>query len=170
MIGAEPDACVPALIRLLDDRVNLVRSSAAHALGGFGKAASAALPRLLTILTNDSYGPVRQMAVETLSQLSQPEAYQAVYAARNDKDSGVRNAAINGLGNYPDYATETLPFLVRVIETESESPAWNVLWALGRLGPLAKDALPAVKKLLENPNRAGGETTVRKAIQQIEGR
>jgi HEAT repeat protein len=169
LVCTDPALCVPALIENLDDHSDLVRSSAANALGPFGKAASAALPKLL-ILAGSLDGPSRCRSVEAIAKIGLQEGYEVVVAALDDKDITVRNAALNGLGYFPDRAADVIPRLVHILEGEPSSCKWNALWALGRLGPLAKDALPAIRKWETRPNEVGGEATLRRAIEQIEGR
>jgi len=166
-IATQPATCVPALIVLLDDDSDLVRFSAAQALGRFGKAAWAALPKLIA-RARSPYGPERVACVESIAQLGLSKGYETILAALDDKDILVRVAAVNGLGSFPERSAEVVPILVGVMERESTTLKWNALWALGRLGPLAQGALPAIRKWSDRPNEVGGEAILRKAIEQIE--
>ncbi|MCI0744468.1 MAG: HEAT repeat domain-containing protein [Verrucomicrobia subdivision 3 bacterium] len=165
--ATEPDLCVPALTLLLDDDDDLVRFSASQALGRFGKAASAALPKLIAGARSPS-GPERVACVTAIGQLGLSEGYEAVLAALDDEDILVRAASVNGLGFFPEHSAEVVPVLVGALEGESRTLRWNALWALGRLGPLAKGALPAIRKWTDRPNEVGGEAILRRAIEQIE--
>jgi HEAT repeat protein len=160
---------VPALIANLNDDANLVRCSAIQALGRFGRSAAVALPQLL-ILANSSYAPERCVSVQAISEIGLPEGFETVLVAANDGSTSVRHAALNGLGYFLNRSAEVVPLLVGVLEREPCLSKWNALRALGRLGPLAKEALPAIRKWETRPNEVGGEPGLRKAIEEIEGR
>ena len=167
-IGADPSICVPALADLLHDHAHVVIATAAQALCRFGPAAAGALAPLLE-LQRTADAVIRQEILKAIARTAQPELYEVIKAALTDDAFGVRLAALDGLGYFPKHVSEVVPILIEVLERSDQAEMkWNALWALGRLGPLARAALPTVRKLLDNPNQAGGEETVRNTIGRIE--
>ena len=166
LIGIEPVVCGPQLMQLLNTRDDLGLCSAVKALGSFGKHALPAQPKILTFFKHGK-GPLRIFCIQTLARLGNKESFEALTEAVNDLDFSVRSGAICGLGQFPEEVSQSLPILLRVLETGSSIEKWNALNALRNLGPLAKEALSVVKSLLDNPNDAGGEPSILATIKAI---
>jgi len=90
---------VPALMAKLKDEQESVRCSAASALGNIGQRGESVIPPLLNAL-NDPSSSVRDQAVWAIGKF-RPEAKAAVPTllkiAKEDKDSKVRDSAVNAL-------------------------------------------------------------------------
>ena len=166
LMGIEPARCVPQLMQLLDVRDNLSLCSVVQALGNFGEYALPAQPRILGFLKNGS-GSLRQFCIGVLGRIGGQESFEAIVEAINDSDFSARSEAINGLGQFPERISKSLPILLQVLETGSSIEKWNALNAIRDLGPLAKKALPVVNRLLANPNDAGGEPSILATIKAI---
>lgn len=129
---------------LLDDSVEAVRFAAASALGTFG---GEAVPPLTKALISPDRG-VRKQAALALSALGK-EAEPALPDLTNallDQDAFVRAGvadALVGLGG------TAVPALVNALERDDlRIPA---LLVLEKIGPAAKEAVPALARLLKQP-------------------
>lgn len=167
-IRYRPSLSLPALIACLGDHAYLVQCSAAQAIGCFGPEAQAAVPKLID-LTKSSDEPTRSSSIAALAKTGSAEAFEIVKATVTAKNITERIAAINGLGYFAERATEVIPIVLQALDEGCTTCKWNALRALGRLGPLAKSALPAIRRWESRPGEVGGEATLRLAIEQIEG-
>ena len=85
------------------------------------------------------------------------------YALGTNKGEGdrVEIAAIQGLSAFPAAAAETVPELVRVIRDEKDPRVrWFTAAAIAKLGPKAKDAVPALIDALRSKDVATGGPVV----------
>lgn len=124
-IGPETKAAVPDLIETLKDEDKDVRRAAAWTLGNIGPDAKAAVPALIEAL-EDSYERLSFTAAESLVQI------------------GLEfNAAIPLL-------IESLPTLIEALNYESQYFRKRAAYALEKIGPKAKAAVPNLIKLLKN--------------------
>lgn len=108
-----PEVAV-ALTRLLKGRDAKTRALAATALGSMGKAATAAVPELVSAMLHDAEAEVRAKAALALGDMG--TAAEAVIpdlirALQQDKDAGVREAVCEGLGSMRLGAKEAIPAL-----------------------------------------------------------
>ncbi len=121
-LRSRSDLSVPALTKTLRDSEWIVRSYAAHALGDFGADAKSAVPALMTAL-KDADGHVRVSAALALWQVNGK--------TEPSLDVLIACLKIPKEHNYvPDAAAE----------------------ALGKMGPSAKGATPALHELLADQN------------------
>jgi HEAT repeat protein len=87
---------IPALIKLLDDEIDVVREAAARSLGEGGSEAVGAVPKLMTLL-DDKNSTVREAAAVALGGIG-PEAKAAVPALKRSlSDAEIRNEAADAL-------------------------------------------------------------------------
>jgi HEAT repeat protein len=117
-IRSRPDLAVPALQKTLTDSEWIVRSYAAHALGEFGADAKSAIPALTNAL-KDPDGHIRVSAALALWQVSD----------KTEPSLGVLIACLK-IPKEHDYVPDA------------------AAGALGKMGPAAKDAIPALNDLL----------------------
>jgi len=140
-IGPEHPGILPALVRTvsLPQAPEAVRVRAAEVLGSFGQKAKDAVPALVSLLKGPHSAAIRSAAAQALMSIS------------TEKESG-------------------LPILVWAL---GESPDPNVRrWAaemIGRLGPAAFDAVPALVKALEDPDPAVRQEA-EKSIRRLQGK
>ncbi len=95
---------------------------------------------------------LRWQAARGLGDLA-PEALPAIPAlirALRDDDSNVRGAAAYSLGELK--ANNAIPDLIEMLKTGSGTNRVSAAGALGRLGPSAKDAIPTLKEIANDPN------------------
>ncbi len=94
IIHAEPDLVIPALTRWLD--ADGVKDRAATALGEFGPAAKAAVPKLVTLLQEND--PETQFAASQALRAIDSEAYAR---AKSENQGATNNAGVKEAGT-PD--------------------------------------------------------------------
>jgi HEAT repeat protein len=150
-----------ALIRLLSDSDAKVRTEAALALGLAGAPFGPAVEPLVLALEVDPEGEVRAAAAESLGRIGplEPTVAEAVKAlARGlaDREWRVCHASAEALGRYESAARAALPELVRALDSRPKGRSERLdalarcaaIDALGRLGPAAAEAAPALTRLL----------------------
>jgi HEAT repeat protein len=162
-------AAVPALINALDDPESYVRHVAAESLGQIGPDAKSAAPDLVKMLRS-VWRRDRCLAARTLGKIN-PDANVAagpLAEAAVDDYGEVREAAIAALIGLGAGAKLAVPVLVNRLHADvgaEAKPAVPVLvkrlhagerscalTALAKLGPLAKDAIPEMAKMLTDNN------------------
>ncbi len=170
--------------QLLTDESRVVRYRAARDLGGIGPRAHAARPALFEALKNES-GSVRVSAARALRRIGvQAKDVPALIVALKDKDFSVRRVAALALGEIGHEAKAALPalkerkgpaFACAIVQIDPDDEAgipylieeinstdYNTYYrdaailALGRIGPRAKAALPALRRIL-NDNDKGND-------------
>ena len=157
----------------LKDKDGKVRVTAAEALGQTGLAARAAIPSLIELLSDKEW-KVRHAAAEVLEKMG-PEAKAAIPALTEllrDEKRIVRVAAAEALAKMgPEPKSTAISILIellrdktgevprpRVFSThgfpEEQRLEWNArvraAGALGKMGPEAKRAIPALTELLRD--------------------
>ena len=121
-IRSRADICVPALVKTLEDSEWIVRSYAAKALGDFGVEAQKAAPNLMKAL-KDPEGHVRVSSAEALWRIH-----------------GKAEPSLNVL------------IACLKIKREHDYVPDAAAQVLGKMGPSAKDAVPALKEALADKN------------------
>jgi HEAT repeat protein len=176
--GSEAAPAAEALAALLTDGDEAVRGRAARALGAIGPAAAPAVEKLAAAAKEASpkvrsYALYALGMIGTPAQ----SAFPAVAEALNDADPVVRREAVKAMGRIKPPLDQAVPALVQALEkaqTAGETmPALHALaaagaeavprliqgldkpearyWAcriLAEIGPPAKDAVPALTKVL----------------------
>ncbi len=130
-----------ALIELLQDQDTQIRTAAARALGRMGTKAREAVPDFAEAL-HDPEPIVRAAAAQALGKMG-PEAKEAVPAlikALGDKSSYAQRQVFNTGPRGDIVAFGNRDVYVRVVAAE----------ALGKMGPEAADAIPALQALLKD--------------------
>lgn len=127
-----------------------VRLGAAHRLIALGVRARAARPELLTLFSDDS-AAIRAAAVQAVlagtpdPPEDDPELPRAARATLADPSLSVRVFAAAILTAYHAPAAEVLPILCAGLESEEGATSSAACSALGRLGPAAIPAIPALR-------------------------
>lgn len=121
---------------------------AAEALAKLGPVAkAAAVPLVRAVALTDE--TVREWVVSALESLNAPHAEDApalteLVASGN---ADVAYWAITLLGRLEAKAASSVPVLIKALKENPEPHnRQRAAWALGRIGPIAKDALPALKE------------------------
>ena len=92
--GFAPDHCVPALLRLLDDREAAVRAAAAKTLGAIRPEVAAVLPRLVEMLEDADCGGEAAWAIWQLGQKKPKEVVPSLRQALKDPKAATRSEAL----------------------------------------------------------------------------
>jgi HEAT repeat protein len=143
-IAARP--AVPALLVSVQDTDASVRRAAIEALGAIGSDAGDAVPALMKALGDPA---ARCPAAEALGRIgarARP-SMAALAEALSDPDERVRWAAARSMAliGGPE-AKGVLPFLIQALENARGRDLYNITLYLGILGPVAKEAMPALQR------------------------
>jgi HEAT repeat protein len=194
--GAEGRAAVPALVDLVKDprTSDLVRREAVEALGQIGPEARAAVGALFALLDRpdsddpfipigslpgdeqydsdndeqrlgDQFLPLRSKAVIALGWIG-PAALPELLRALDHPQSHRRQTIGQALGRMQP--PEVGPLLVQALADSSPRIREGVALALGKMGPSAKPAVPALTRALEDPSRLV-RVRAAKALWKIDG-
>ncbi|MBI2267673.1 MAG: HEAT repeat domain-containing protein [Armatimonadetes bacterium] len=147
MEGIGPEA-VPALIEALKHQDPSVRSAAADSLWFMGPQAKESVPALLTTLGGDAPDP-RSSAIRALGGIGSCEAVPSLVAALSDEDSDIRANAGMALEEMDCAPTEPILSLAEMCSSEHARTRKYAAEALGKIGPEAREAIPALLLLLE---------------------
>lgn len=172
-IQEDPHALSSVLGPVLSDKSPEVRAAAIRALGNLGEAGSRNAPHLLTLLddtenrwhfyTPDMVGtrPVRYDSAMALAGIGR-DARVALVKLREmmngDSDSLVRVATAFAIAKLDNAPKDAMDHLIAAVQDDEQGYAVPeaAAEALGKLGPRAKAALPALDDALKHP-----ETMVR---------
>ena len=146
----------------LGDPDPTIRQNACDAIARLGPAAKAAMPELEALL-NDQDASMRRFAADMLGTIGDPAATDPLIAALDkETDSFARGTIIGALGDLG--SPKTVEPLVRILESKGKDRLCAV-WALGCIGPVAHEAIPALEAAL-----ADREESVRAAAATALGR
>jgi len=158
-MGAKAEPAVPALADLLQARDADTCREAAIALAKIGPAAKAAVPAL-SDLVGKQEAPARYAACYALGRIG-PDASAAKPAllallSGTDETIGLIGAwALAQIDpKAADVAAKSVPVLVRGLSDQDVRFRHQAASALSKLGPLAKEALPALEKATHDENEA----------------
>ena len=133
------------LIEALKDKDHFVIGCAAEALADIG--AKDAVPALIELLKDKEN--FRRMVVYALGEIGDPSAIPALIEALKDEEEWVRSSAAEALGKMRDKSV--IPVLIEALKNEDDSDEEVIseaAKALGKIGPEAKDAVPALINVL----------------------
>jgi hypothetical protein len=95
-----------------------------------------------------------------------PAALELLLSALSDVEYEIHDAAADALLKIGEPA---LPYLIRGLSSDNDSLQYSCAQILGKMGPPAKAALPALKKLSSKATYSKLKEVVDKAIRQIQG-
>ena len=145
---------VPALIQTLGDENASVRAYSIIALSAAGPEAAPAVPALIAILKDPDTGPKRGEKVRAAWALGKigPEALPALPSLNPllaEKDKYVQAIVAIAIWRIDGNVTSTLPVLSQALNRMPEGLKWEVIDAMGEMGPRAKAAVPLLLQELE---------------------
>ncbi len=155
--------------RLLKSDSATIRSGAATQLAEMGDAAIGARPAILAAMS-DADANVRRECAWALGATGPPQAdiLQALDSALSDPDLLVRVYAATALIKLqPASATTNLPIVLDGLKADDVQGRSLTLVALGRLGPVAAEALPSLLALLDLPPDVLDKTLVMSVMQDL---
>lgn len=157
-IGPKAKPAVPALIEAIQDERATTRNEVLFALAAIGPDAQEALPAVTRALKDEDPN-VRYSACYALGRMG-PSAKAAKPELQKCLDSDDEFLAMAGAWSLaqidpacPETAPKSVPVLVRGLADSEAITRIQAAESLGRLGPLAKPALPALKAAREDPNQ-----------------
>ena len=147
-LGPKGAPAVPAMEKLLTSSDPHLRAHAAIALGGMGKAAMPAAVALAKLITDDD-ADVRHAALDALAEIKPgPEmTVPLLVQALQDKDDAVIRRSLHALA---ERGAAIVPAMVEAMKDDRTE--FYALLVLHEIGPEAKDAVPAICKLIKEKN------------------
>ena len=146
------DETVSAMAEALKDPDADLRILAVQVLGELGSDTEPALPAMIKALSDPdrivriaAIGPVASFGEKSLDAIPILEKW----IGGDDEFSHV-TAAGHILMIDPSEADELLPVLIESLERDDCGIRYQTVWLLGQLGELARDAVPALKRMLED--------------------
>lgn len=131
-IGRDAEEAIPALIQALDDDMAKVRYYSAKTLSKIGPRAKDAIPKL-----------VRMLDVPEKIDFNNRQHLEAL---------ANRRAAICALGSMGSHSEPAVSKLVEILHRVPIEGSEEAATALGGIGSAARDAVPALKKLILGPS------------------
>jgi HEAT repeat protein len=134
-----------ALIQLLKHKNLQERESAVVTLGSMGKDAKQAAPALVELLKDEEIS-VRREAAWALGEIEAEakDAAPALISALKDMDFfDQAGKTLEKMG------VKALPFLIRALNDKNDDVRSRVIKAIGKLGPEAVEAVPALIKVVK---------------------
>jgi HEAT repeat protein len=160
-LGPQADQAVPALTAALKDPDRGVSVQAAIALGKIGPRAKAAVPALFEALQDPRVHEASMKALERIG-FDSKDAIPALIGAL--KYEALRTYAADRLLSI---GSEAVPELIRALEGDYGPIREYAAWILGKIGPNAKAAIPALTDALwDKDKRVRG--TAQRALEEIQ--
>ncbi len=170
-IGPAAAPATPALAKLITDKDERVAQEAALSLARIGPAAKEAVPTLIQALQRPKNQNVYAIAYALGSIGSDAASAEPVLSdllKGSDRKLALVSAwALVQIRPADEVAEKTVPVLTAGLSADLPLARRGAAEALGRLGALAKDALPALQKAT-NDKDATVREAVAKAIQSIQ--
>jgi HEAT repeat protein len=177
-IGPPANAAIPFLITAIKEehavpaRVAAVRSLVTIAKG------DDLVPIFVAALQHDANGAVRSAAAESLGKIGThaPTAAEALKKSLADKDCSVRIAAAEALSKIDPQNMQGIHMLIETLKTKDKAMfregrygamSHDAIAALGRIGPAAKAAVPALIAAVKEEDSDPDHLTAAAAIQTL---
>lgn len=129
------------------------RLEAAEKIGSYGDKAKEAIPFLAQILLKDRMKEVRRAVAQALGEigLSSQEALSIFSRSIEDEDESIREYSIIALGHQGRAARPVIQALIkRLLKDPIFDIRKDAAWALGEIGPEAKEAIPHLVEALQD--------------------
>lgn len=160
--GSDLKGALPALMEGLQSNDIHIRRNAAFGLGELGSDGRPALEALARALKTDPDFEVRRNAAFALGEIGEP-AIPSLLTMLNDRDPRVRRTVTAALVRI---GLPAVPHLIQLLRHSDTTIRRNAAVILGGIGPQAFDAIPALEKSLQDPDK-GFQWTVKQAIRKI---
>lgn len=143
-----------ALAAAIKDSDADVRWSAIEALGRIGPAALPAVPALIAVLDDPA---LRSPAADALGSIGSGASAAGPALASRLKELGRAGVvALARVGGEPSRAA--VPFLIEELKSDDHRVRWDAVMVLGAMGPLAREAAPALLDLGSKGDAMAGLT------------
>ena len=167
-IGPEARAATPALASALENEDGFVRVGAAFALMGIGpEALGAVLPAI-----HDPFGSTARTVVGWIDRngFAAEVVSELIKVLETGANSDPRVRAAAAIGKTGQAGAQAVPVLVKMLSDPQARMRRCAAGALGELGPVARDALPALQSALGREGEYSSVTSViEPAITKIGG-
>jgi HEAT repeat protein len=152
LAGAAAAPLVEKLAALLKDSDMLVRRAALQALATLGPAAAPARDEVMALLEKRETAADAADALGRMGPAARP-ALKAIAKLLSSEAAGERWAAVRGMAQIGgEDAAPAVKFMIAELPRASEIDGYNMLIYLSLLGPVSKDAIPAVQRCrVRNP-------------------
>jgi HEAT repeat protein len=146
LAGPAAAPLVGSLATLLEDADVAVRRSALQALTTLGPAAAGAVDRVTGLLDQPEAAADAADALGRIGPAARP-ALKALARMLSSGSAAQRWAAVRAMSQIggPD-AAPAVRFMIRELPTAPHAESYNMLIYLSLLGPVARDAIPAVRQ------------------------
>jgi len=142
---------LPHLLKGLEEEEPMVRLGVIHAFREMDPTPDEAVPALVERLEKDQDPGVRSAAAQALglTRTDRKEVMIALAQGMFDGDATVRQVSAQALTWQGPAPVEALPTLIRALKMDGRVPQ-NAATALGRMGPEAAPAVPALMEVIGN--------------------
>lgn len=135
------------------------------------------MPKYIATVTNQSASPKDRAQAATMigrrgaiNVRDVVEGVEPLRRAAKDKDAVVRASAVEALGSIAPEPTTTVPLLIEILKTDqSPQVKYSTAIALGRFGPAAKAALPAIRDFSKGLDKKQAKA-IKEATSAISGK
>lgn len=131
----------------------IVRARVITAIGQKGASAKGIVPALLNIAKTDSSKVVQVTAWGAIARIA-PESVEApenlLRFVKDKSNRELTNIAIFSLIEN-GHGERAVPFLIDYLKSDDPGQRWIATFALGFVGPAAKEAVPALLRVLKDP-------------------
>ncbi len=159
-MGPDAKGAVPALVKRLGDASAEVRAALLDALGEIGVGSKPAVPQIGKALAGDAEAAVRASAARALGKIGAMASRATgdlLRAFQREGDGAVREAAAEALVRVSPRGPETLQAFQEALSGDDASRRIVAATQLGRLGAIARPALPALEALVNDADAALAE-------------
>lgn len=145
LAGPHAGSLAPKIGKLLKDENLVVRGTALQAVATLGPAAAKAAPDVIPLLEDPALQIDAADALGRIGTAARPAPAKLIAMLSSDQQP-VRWAAVRGLSQIggPE-AHPTVEFMIRELPRASIVDGYNMMIYLALLGPVAKDAIPAIQ-------------------------
>ena len=159
LTGGMPETIVSSVAGGVAGSAHTVAGQTPAAKPGTDDAPRAASPAVIQGLTEAMKDPdadVRSQALQALTQLGVPVAYETLVAALKDEDADLRQQAAHSLARLRD--TRAVQPLIGALKDEDADVRQQAAFALGQMG--ATDAIPALTAALKDTDEDVRQTAI----------
>jgi HEAT repeat protein len=159
----------PAVLAALKDKEPAVQAMALRTLVAMKPDVKKAVPLVEEVATEAESDKVRAVAVETLGRLGGEDAEKAIVKLLGRDDSAVRLACLQHLVRNKAVKKGQVADLTKALGDKEADVRSLAAFALGELKGDAKEALPALRKLLDDEDERARKVA-KQAIEKVEGK
>ncbi|MEK7485905.1 MAG: HEAT repeat domain-containing protein [Planctomycetota bacterium] len=167
MLGPEAEEAVPALILALQDMTYNVRYRTLAALGSIGTKAASAVPEMTKLYAKENW-ILKSTVINAVSSINPdaPELLPLLKDAFHHENLQLRQHALLITSRLGKKIVSLLPELLQALEEKNFR--LKAIEALARIGPEAKEAIPALSKILEQSASSEENVLILEALSRME--